>query len=98
MKIEGTPTTSTVTGAAKAPAAAPSRASAQGAGGKDSVSISAKSSQLQSLESSIKDSPDVDIEKIETIKKAIMDGSFSISSGRVAEKMIASARELLNKS
>ena len=94
MKVEGnsgiTPLTNTSTSQAPARAQPP-----MSAPGQDNVSISGKSAQLQALEASIKDAPEFDLDKIEAIRQAISDGNFSISSGRVAEKMMASVRELI---
>lgn len=94
MKVEGnsgiTPLTNVSTSQAPARAQPPVSAPDQ-----DNVSISGKSSQLQALEASIKDAPEFDTAKIEAIRQAISDGNFSISSGRVAEKMMATARDLI---
>jgi len=94
MKVEGNSGITPLTNAsasqspvrAKQPASAPDQ---------ESVSISGKSSQLQALEASIKDAPEFDTARIEAIRQAISDGNFSISSGRVAEKMMATARDLI---
>lgn len=95
MKVEGTsrpaPQDSLTSGQAKVRPQSP----ATSASGQDSVSISAQSSQLQALESSLKDAPEIDSQKIEAIRKAISEGNFSISSGRVAEKMMAFSREMM---
>ncbi len=40
---------------------------------------------------------DFDAAKVERIGKAISDGSFVVNHGAVADKLIANARELLNK-
>lgn len=95
MKVEGTSRTTPLTSVSTGQVAARPRPSAAGTSGKDNVNISEQSSQLQALESSMRDAPEVDSSKIEAIKQAISDGSFSISSGRVAEKMMASTRELI---
>lgn len=98
MKVEGnSPTTPSTKVTARQ---APARARPQGgksASGDVSISISEKSTQLQVLESSMKDVPDIDISKVEAIRQAISDGNFSISSGRIAEKMMAYSRELMTQ-
>ncbi len=97
MKVTSTTKATSLTGVSNGQAAKRPRASAAYAAGKDNVSISDKSSQLQALESAMNDTPEIDIGKIEAIKQAISDGSFSISAGRVADKMMDSAREMIAK-
>jgi negative regulator of flagellin synthesis FlgM len=95
MKVEGTsPTTTPLTKASTGQASARPQSPA-GESGRNDVSISEKSSQLQALELSMKDVPEIDSSKIEAIRQAISDGNFSISSGRVAEKMMAYTREIM---
>lgn len=95
MKVEGTPRAAPPVSASTSRPSARPQPSATDTSGKDNVSISEKSSQLQALESSMKEAPEVDSSKIEAIRQALSDGSFSISSGRVADNMIASAREII---
>lgn len=97
MKVTGTTKTTQLTGISTGKSSARSRPSSSSTGAKDDVSISEKSSLMQALEVSINEAPEVDLEKIESIKQAISEGSFSISSGRIAEKMLASASEFLAK-
>lgn len=97
MKVAGTTKTTPLASTATGKSSARAKPSTTSSAGKDSVSISEKSSLLQALEVSVNEAPEVDIDKIESIKQAISEGSFSISSGRVAEKMMANARELLSK-
>jgi negative regulator of flagellin synthesis FlgM len=54
----------------------------------DNVSLSDKAKNLKELEASIKSQPDVDKEKVERIKAAIADGSYSVNSEKVAQKML----------
>ena len=61
----------------------------------DRVSVSADSSRLQSLEKSIADSPVVDSARVESIKQAIAEGRFQVNSSVVADRLIASVREVL---
>lgn len=95
MKVEGTSRSAPQASLTTGQALTRPRSPAADTSGKDNVSISEQSSQLQALESSIKDAPEVDSLKIEAIRQAISDGNFSISSGRVAEKMMAFSRELI---
>lgn len=54
----------------------------------DNVSLSEKAKGLKELETSIKAHPDVDKEKVEKIKAAIAEGSYSVDSNKVAQKML----------
>jgi negative regulator of flagellin synthesis FlgM len=97
MKVAGTSKTTPLNANATGKSSARAKPLTASSGGQESVSISEKSSILQALEISVNEAPEVDIDKIEGIKQAISEGRFSISSGRVAEKMMSSARELLPK-
>jgi len=61
-------------------------------GNADKVSLSGT---IQSL-ASPGDAP-IDTDKVEKIRAAIADGSFRADPGRIADGMIASSRELLDK-
>lgn len=93
MKVEGTSRAAPLTKVSSRQTSARPKLQA-GESGSSDVSISEKSSQLQALEASLKDVPDIDSSKIEAIRQAISEGKFSISAGRVAEKMMAYTREL----
>ncbi len=69
----------------------------QGAG-KDSsekVTLSSRSSELQSLETKTVAEEAYDAGKVEAIKAAIMDGQFKIDSGKVADGLINTVKDLL---
>lgn len=66
--------------------AQPQAAPAHGRG--DNVSFSDKAKGLQELESSIKSEPEVNKEKVASIKAALDDGSYSINADKVAQKML----------
>ncbi len=55
----------------------------------DRISITSTASALQQVEEQLVKLPDVDTQRVETIKKAVENGSFEIDSNRVAEKLIA---------
>lgn len=63
---------------------------------KESVTLSPLSAQLQSLEASVAASEAFDTEKVEAIKSAIASGQFKIDSGKVADGLIATVKDLLN--
>ncbi len=55
----------------------------------DSVQISSSALQMQSLSEKLSSAPDiVDAEKVERLKQAVEDGSYSIDSRQVADKML----------
>jgi negative regulator of flagellin synthesis FlgM len=64
--------------------------------GSDSVKLSSLSAHLQSIGSSVS-APEFDRAKVEQIKQAIADGSLTINSGVVADKILASVHEMLSK-
>jgi negative regulator of flagellin synthesis FlgM len=63
--------------------------------GSDSVKISSLSTQLQSIQAGLS-GPEFDRTKVEKIKQAISDGSLTINSGVVADKILASVHEFLS--
>lgn len=52
------------------------------------VSLSSAAQSLSKLESAINSSPDVNSSKIEEIKKAIAEGSYSINAESIAQRML----------
>ncbi|MFM0338736.1 flagellar biosynthesis anti-sigma factor FlgM [Paraburkholderia fungorum] len=63
------------------------------ASGDASVSLSGLSQHLRSLAAS--GSADIDTAHVESIKQAIKDGSLKIDSGKIADGVLNTARELL---
>lgn len=61
-----------------------------------SVHLGATSAQLRSIESSIASAPTVNAAKVAEIKQAISEGRFQVNSSVVADRLIASARELVS--
>ena len=79
----------------------------QGAGGNSAtadaslqqeVSITDTAAKLRQLEAQIANQPVVDSQRVESVKKAIADGSFRIDSNRIAEKMADFESLLASKS
>lgn len=62
----------------------------------DSVTLSTLSSQMKSLEAKVASAEVFDAEKVDAIKSAISSGQFQVDSGKVADGLIASVRDLLN--
>lgn len=63
--------------------------------GDASVSLSGLSSQLRSLAAS--GAADIDVAQVESIKQAIKDGTLSIDTGKIADGILETARNLLQK-
>ena len=62
------------------------------------VSLTDTAAKLQRVEAQIANQPVVDTQKVESVKKAIADGSFKVDSGRAAEKMAEFESLLASKS
>ncbi len=61
----------------------------------DSVSLTDQSEKLRALESSIEKQPVVDTKRVESIRSAILDGTYTVDAKKTAEKM-AEFERLLN--
>lgn len=68
---------------------------APGAGGDASVNLSGLSSHLRTLAAS--GSADIDVAHVESIKQAIKDGTLAIDTGKIADGILETARNLLQK-
>ena len=70
------------------------RPATAGASGNESATV-----QLSSTAASLMaGTPDVDLDKVNAIRQSIADGSFKIDAEAIADKLIANARELLDRS
>lgn len=58
-------------------------------GSDDKVDISGHSRTLQSAHARLRDTPDVNEAKVQSIKQALNDGSYNVDADKVAGKMIA---------
>jgi negative regulator of flagellin synthesis FlgM len=99
MKIDASTTTSPLTGATTSGGSVRSSKAAQQktSGSSDSVTLSNTSSQIQALDSGIAEASGFDSAKVEAIKQAISEGRFTINPGLIADRLIASARELASQ-
>lgn len=59
------------------------------------VNINPLASQLQSLESRLAQQPVVDAQRVSEIQQAIREGRFNINPEAIADKLVASVKELL---
>jgi negative regulator of flagellin synthesis FlgM len=53
----------------------------------DRVNLTDQAEKLRALESSIAKQPVVDTKRVESIRSAILDGSYTVDSNKTAEKM-----------
>ena len=81
--------------AAKAGTNAPTAAPQGKSGAQDKVQITALSSQLQAMESSMGNMPVVDSARVEAIKLAISEGRFKINPEVIADSLLASVKDLM---
>lgn len=63
----------------------------------EQVAISPLSSRLNEIEASLASAPPVNAERVAEIKRAIAEGRFKIDSGRIADGLLASVRQMLAK-
>lgn len=57
-------------------------------GQRDKISLSGKAQEMNELKALINDLPDIRIDKVEQLKRAIDTGSYNIDSYKVAEKIL----------
>ncbi|MFQ5643463.1 MAG: flagellar biosynthesis anti-sigma factor FlgM [Thiogranum sp.] len=57
-------------------------------GSSDQVSLTGEARQLQELETRLASEPVVDSQRVETIRNAVENGTFTVNPDRIAEKMI----------
>lgn len=61
-----------------------------------SVSLGATAAQLRGMESSMANAPVIDMAKVAEIRQAISEGRFKVNSGMVADRLIATVRDLID--
>lgn len=63
----------------------------------DSVSLTDQAEKLRAIETSIANQPVVDTKRVESIRSAILDGSYTVDASKTAEKMADFERLLDSK-
>lgn len=63
----------------------------------ESVSINPLAAKLQALDAAGETSSTFDAEKVASIRQAIADGKFSVRADAIADKLVASVKELLSQ-
>ena len=69
--------------------------SASTASSEDTVSLSQESKQVSGLQQQLKDSPAVDMAKVETIKQEIANGNYPLDAEKIAQNLINLEHSLL---
>ena len=107
MKIDNSINSTSATGSAggaRSPASepaatAPAAAAPAAPGTADAVHLSALSSQMQSVSSSLANAPVINQANVDEIKQAITEGRFKVNPEVVADRLLDTVRELIkNKS
>ncbi len=62
---------------------------------KDNVAINPRAAQLSAAAAQLDQVEPIDGARVEAIKQAIREGSFQVNAGKIADKLLSSARDLL---
>jgi negative regulator of flagellin synthesis FlgM len=73
------------------------KAAAPAAGGSDSLTLTESSARIRSLESQLASVDIADASKIEAVKSALANGSFTVDAEVVADRLIDHTKEALRK-
>lgn len=73
------------------------KASAPTAGGSDSLTLTESSTRVRSLKAQLAAVDVTDINKIEAVRAALADGSFTVDAEVVADRLIDHTKEALRK-
>ena len=65
-----------------------SQGSTSSTGGTEQIAISSKAKDIQKATEAVNTAPDIRIEKVDRIKSQIADGSYRVSSEKLAEKVL----------
>lgn len=88
--------TSTGKKADTAQSVAPEKASpAQNAGDSSTVTVTNSALKLLQIENALAEMPGFDAEKVESIKQALSDGSYTINTDSIAGKLISFEQDLV---
>ncbi len=60
----------------------------------DSVTLTASARQMQKLSEAVAAAPVVDAARVESVKRAVAQGTYEVNAERVADKLLAANREL----
>lgn len=82
------------TGTAGATAPSASTGPVQDTSTDEAVTLTRTAIELQQLEARLRDTPGVDVERVEAIRQAIADGRYTIDAGNLVDNLLKSEREL----
>lgn len=97
MKIDKRITTPAAAKASAAKGKGSGKSSAPTSGGSDSLSLTESSTHIRTLESQLAGVDVTDAGKVESVKAAIADGSFTVDAEVVADRLIDHTKEALRK-
>jgi len=60
----------------------------------ESVSLTNTAAELLSLETQLRELPGIDQERVDSIRRAISDGSYEIDAGQIVDSLLLSESEL----
>ena len=73
------------------------KASTPAAGGSDSLTLTESSTRIRTLESQLASVDVTDVSKVESVKAALADGSFTVDAEVVADRLIDHTKETMRK-
>lgn len=97
MKIDKRITPPTASKASATKGKGGGKTSAPTAGGSDSLTLTESSARVRTLEAQLAAVDVTDIGKVEAVKAALADGSFTIDAEVVADRLINHTKEALRK-
>jgi len=97
VKIDKRITPSAVSKASTAKGKGAGKASTPASAGSDSLTLTDSSTRIHALESQLASVDVTDIGKIESVKAALADGSFTVDAEVVADRLIDHTKEALRK-
>lgn len=108
MKIEGKPTERplpTASGVAARSASSPStqagpavaNANAKGATASGSVAVTVSERARALAQAKLESTSDVDMDKVESVRSAIENGTYQVNPEAIADKLLANAKEMLGR-
>lgn len=69
-------------------------ASAQGRGSEDTVELTDTATRLSQLAQELSAADGVDLQRVESIRQSITEGSYEVDAGRIADALIQQEQEL----
>jgi len=83
--------------AAAAPARKEAAATATNTASSAGVAVSVSAAVRDLEQANRGESPDVDLDKVQAVRQAIADGRYSVNAEAIADKLLANAQEMLDR-